>query len=116
MAGNALFVGVVSAIRKLRLGPSMRRPVPVKSDPLSLLFPRPFSQAGSVATLPSALVVSDFRSVPVGCSRFSRRCHLVSVLRFPLYEENSGQDLVAVTKTRQSSSAVRYKLFSFSPG
>ena len=28
----------------------------------------------------------DFRPVPVGCSRFSRCCHLISVLRFPLYK------------------------------
>src|SRR5512135_1003640 len=30
----------------------------------------------TVATLPSALLVSDVRSVQVGCSRFSRCCHL----------------------------------------
>jgi hypothetical protein len=30
------------------------------------------SQAASVATLPSALFVSDCRSVQVGCTRFSR--------------------------------------------
>jgi len=46
----------------------------------SVLFP--FSQFASVATFPSALLVSDFRSVQVGCSRFSRRCHLISVLGF----------------------------------
>jgi hypothetical protein len=34
----------------------------------------------TVATLPSALLVSDFRSVQVGCSRFSRCCHLFSDL------------------------------------
>jgi len=54
---------------------------------LSLIFPSfPFSQAASVATLPSALFVSDFRSVPVGCSRPSRCCHLIIVLRFSLGE------------------------------
>jgi hypothetical protein len=31
--------------------------------------------------------VSDCRSVPVGCSRFSRRCYLVSVLGFLLTAE-----------------------------
>jgi len=34
----------------------------------------------TVATLPSALLVSDFRPVQVGCSRFSRCCHLFSDL------------------------------------
>ena len=36
------------------------------------------AQANPVATLPSALSMSDFwfRSVQVGCSRFSRCCHL----------------------------------------
>jgi hypothetical protein len=36
----------------------------------------PLSQAASVAILLSALFVSDVRSVPVGCSRFSRCCYL----------------------------------------
>src|SRR5580692_2083027 len=33
-----------------------------------------------VAILPSALFVSDIRSVLGGCSRFSRCCYLISVL------------------------------------
>jgi hypothetical protein len=33
-------------------------------------------RVATVATLPSALLVSDFRSVQVGYSRFSRCCHL----------------------------------------
>jgi hypothetical protein len=58
----------------------MRRPIRVKSFFISLrdCFVFPFSQAASVATLPSALELSDFRSVPVGCSRFSRCCYLIS--------------------------------------
>ncbi len=36
----------------------------------------------TVATLPSALLMSDFRSVQVGCSRFSRCCHLIVDLCF----------------------------------
>jgi len=62
------------------LTPSMRRPVSVKSflsfclffsffffvSSFSKLFP--FSQAASVATLPSALFVSDCRSVQGGCT------------------------------------------------
>jgi hypothetical protein len=40
---------------------------------------------------------SDFRSVPVECSRFSRCCYLISALRLPLFERSLGQDLVAVT-------------------
>jgi hypothetical protein len=39
-----------------------------------------FSQAASAAILPSALLVSDFRSVLGGCSRFSRCCYLIIVL------------------------------------
>jgi hypothetical protein len=39
------------------------------------LFARPSNYA--VATLPSALLLSDMRSVQVGCSRFSRCCHLL---------------------------------------
>src|SRR6516225_10442468 len=31
--------------------------------------------------------MSDFRSVPVGRSRFIRCCHLISVVRFPLMRE-----------------------------
>src|SRR5580658_2801981 len=38
------------------------------------------SQAAPVAILPSALFVSDVRSVLGGCSRFSRCCYLISVL------------------------------------
>ena len=34
--------------------------------------------------------MSDFRSVQVGYSRFSRRCHLISVLCFSLYEGSLG--------------------------
>src|SRR5271170_3114038 len=41
-----------------------------------------------VATLPSALLVSDlFRSVQVGCSRCSRCCHLIFDLTFHLAME-----------------------------
>jgi hypothetical protein len=64
----------------LTISPSMRRPVSVKSflsfclffsffffvSSFSKLFP--FSQAASVATLPSALFVSDCRSVQGGCT------------------------------------------------
>jgi hypothetical protein len=38
------------------------------------------SQAAPVAILPSALFVSDMRSVQGGCSRFSRCCYLISDL------------------------------------
>jgi hypothetical protein len=56
----------------------MRRPVDVKAQFLFLLSVSLFlfSQAASVAILPSALFVSDLRSVPVGCSRLSRCCYL----------------------------------------
>jgi hypothetical protein len=46
------------------------------------------ARATPVATLPSALLVERFiRSVPVGCSRFSRCCHLIVDLRFHLATE-----------------------------
>jgi hypothetical protein len=51
--------------------------------------------------------VSEIRSVPGGCSRFSRCCYLIIVL-FPTVSVGVGpQDLVAVTWTRRLSSAVR---------
>jgi hypothetical protein len=61
-----------------RVSPSMRRPVSVKS----VFFP-PYksflhsSRAASVAILPSALFLSDFRSVQVGRPHFSRCCYLI---------------------------------------
>src|SRR5271155_41329 len=45
----------------------------------------PFGQAAPVAILPSALFVSDIRSVQGGCSRFSRCCYLISVLSSHLF-------------------------------
>jgi hypothetical protein len=63
----------------------MRRPVTVK---VVLFLPKreslPLSQAASVAILPSALFVSDDRSVQVGCTRFSRCCYLIIDLGSPL--------------------------------
>src|ERR1700733_3146541 len=60
----------------------MSRPVDVKAHFCFLfsfsLFP--FSLAAPVAILPSALLVSDIRSVQGGCSRFRRCCYLISVL------------------------------------
>src|ERR1700674_2151155 len=59
----------------------MRRPGDVKAHFHFLSFFLsvslfPFSQAAPVAILPFALFVSDLRSVPGGCSRFSRCCYL----------------------------------------
>ena len=57
----------------------MRMPVCVKLD---------FDFAFLKIHLPSALLVERFiRSVPVGCSRFSRCCHLIVDLRFHLATE-----------------------------
>jgi hypothetical protein len=73
--GVTALISVILSVRGLwslrRTTPSMRRPVPVNRFFWSFrdffhFFP--FSQAASVATLPSALLVSDSRSVPVGCS------------------------------------------------
>ena len=60
---------------------------------------KPESQ--TVATLPSALLCERFlRSVQVGCSRFSRRCHLFADLRsIPRWK--LGQAISAVTGTRR---------------
>jgi len=40
---------------------------------------------------------SDFRSVPVGRTRFSRCCYLRIDLGSPRFQGELGQDLVAVT-------------------
>jgi hypothetical protein len=59
-------------------------------------------RVATVATLPFALSMSDlFRSVPVGCSRFSRCCHLF--IDLPFHPENGslGQAINAVTGTRR---------------
>src|ERR1700722_14651001 len=66
--------------------PSMRRPVYVKAHFDFLLPSNQFllSQAAPVAILPSALFVSDIRSVQGGCSRFSGCCDLISCLCSPL--------------------------------
>jgi hypothetical protein len=63
---------------------------------LSSLFKLfPWSQAASVATLPSALFfLSDCRSVQVGYTRFSRCCYLIIDLCSPL-RRKLGQDLAA---------------------
>jgi hypothetical protein len=51
--------------------------------------------------------VSDIRSVLGGCSRFRRRCYLISVLSSHVSVGVGPQELVAVTWTRRLSSAVR---------
>ena len=68
--------------------PSMRRPVDVKAHFRFLLSVSlfPFNQAAPVAILPSALFVSDIRSVLGGCSRFSRCCYLIIDLSSPFGE------------------------------
>jgi len=77
----------------------MRRPIRVKSfewsSPDFLVFP--FSQAASVATLPSALLFERFS--PGASWVFSIQQMLLSGKRplFLSYEGNLGQDLVAVT-------------------
>ncbi len=51
--------------------------------------------------------VMGIRSVPGGCSRFSRCCYLIIDLSSPLFGGGGPQDLVAVTWTRRMSSAAR---------
>src|SRR5208282_4816486 len=55
--------------------------------------------------------LSDDRSVQVGCTRFSRCCYLISDLGSPL-RRKLGQELVAVTCSRRSSSALGKNLTS----
>src|SRR5580700_5217148 len=65
-------------------------------------------RVATVAMLPSALSRSDwFRSVQVGRSRFSRRCHLFGALGSALAESNLGQAINAVTGTRLSALELR---------
>ncbi len=77
----------------------MRRPVRVKLVFFFLLSLNLFPSAKPPLSPPfhPHSCMSDFRSVPVGCSRFSRRCYLISALYFLLFEGSLGQDLVAVT-------------------
>ena len=76
--------------------PSMRRPVPSKCfSSLARTFPSFFSSAKPPLSPPfhPHSCVSDFRSVPVGCSRFSRCCYLISALSLPLLEGSFGPGL-----------------------
>src|ERR1700739_89640 len=58
------------------------------------------AQTNPVATLPSALFGERFiRSVPVGCSRYSRCCHLLVDLS-SISRRKLGQAIDAVTGTR----------------
>jgi hypothetical protein len=58
-------------------------------------------RVATVAILPSALSVSDVRSVQVGRSRFSRCCHLLVDLPFHRKRGKLGQAFDAVTGTRR---------------
>jgi len=96
----------------VRPSSSMRRPVSVKTVLFFYQVLFALSQAASVAILPSALFVSDVRSVPVGCSRFSgaATCESTSL---PTFSAGVGpQDLVAVTWTRRLSSALRTRFYA----
>jgi len=68
--------------------PSMRRPVSVKSVfPLSSCRFHEF-EPSRLCRHPSirTLLLSDFRSVQVGRSHFSRRCYLIIDLGFPFFD------------------------------
>src|SRR2546430_11372076 len=61
----------------------MRRPIPVKSFFCSPMISSFFFRSAKPPLSPPFhphSYVSDSRSVQVGCSRFSRRCHLIIVL------------------------------------
>ena len=58
------------------------------------------SRVATAAILPSALSMSDFRSVQVGCSRFSRCCYLIGDLS-SISKMKVGQAINAVTGTRR---------------
>ena len=71
----------------VHLGASMRRPIRVKSFfTLSRRFFHFFRSAKPPLSPPfhPHSYLSDFRSVPVGCSSFNRCCYLVRDLCFPL--------------------------------
>jgi hypothetical protein len=87
----------------------MRRPVDVKAHFHFLLSVSlfPFSQAASVAILPSALFCERYSLGASWVFSFSRRCYLISVLSAHLSVGVGPQELVAVTWTRRLSSAVR---------
>jgi hypothetical protein len=67
--------------------------------PSALTLPE---RTASAAILPSALLLSDVRSVPVGRSRFSRCCYLIIDLSPNLKNGELGQAFIAVTGTRRS--------------
>jgi hypothetical protein len=78
--------------------PSMRRPVRVKG--FCFLLTRVFAfEPSRLCRHPSirTRLLSDCRSVPVGRTRFSRCCYLIIDLGSHLFDEELGQDLVAVT-------------------
>ena len=88
----------------------MRRPVGVKSILFSFRETW-FSpcRVATVAMLPSALSRSDsFRSVPVGRSRFSRCCHLISALWFGSFRVEPGPG----HRRSHRNSALGFCLFS----
>jgi hypothetical protein len=57
-----------------------------------------FCATTTVATLPSALSMSVYRSVQVGCSRFSRCCHLIIDLPFHLDDGSWARQLTQSPK------------------
>ncbi len=87
----------------------MRRPVDVKAHFLFLLSVSLFlfSQAASVAILPSALFCERFSLGASWVFSLQRCCYLIIDLSSHLSVRVGPQDLVAVTWTRRLSSAVR---------
>src|SRR5258707_9810891 len=90
---------ILPSFRPVGVTPSMRRPVSVKS--VFLLPPCEFLvfEPSRLCRHPSirTLLLSDYRSVQVGRSRFSRCCYLIIDLGSRLFARELGQELVAVT-------------------
>src|SRR5260370_6118413 len=90
---------ILHSFRPVGVTPSMRRPVSVKS--VFLLAPCEFLvfEPSRLCRHPSirTLLLSDYRSVQVGRSRFSRGCYLIIDLGSRLFAREFGQELVAVT-------------------
>ena len=87
----------------------MRRPVGVKGIRFGICWSRCFSlRVATVATLPSALFDERFlvRSVQVGCSRFSRCCHLIIDLG-SISKMKDGQALICCGEWLPRSPLVR---------
>jgi hypothetical protein len=96
----------------VRLTPSMRRPVRVKTVfVFTSVDSLPSSRAALSPSFHPQSVLSDSRSLQGGRSQFSRCCYLIIDLGSCLLDGSWGQEFGAVTGSRRLSSAVPIRLF-----